>query len=65
MQTRNLALANAIHIRCLSILCDKVFTKEDWIDMGDAGMLGGAIEKVHLSYYILFFSLLTVKNELT
>lgn len=43
MQIRNIALANAIHIRLLSILGDKIFTKEDWIDMGDAGILGGVV----------------------
>ena len=43
MKMRNLALANAIHMRRLSVLCDKIFIKEDWIDMGDAGILGKVI----------------------
>lgn len=43
MQMRNLAVANAIHIRLLSILGNKDYKKEDWIDMGDAGILGGVV----------------------
>lgn len=41
MQMRNLVLANAI--RHLSVLCNKIFITEDWIDMGDAGILGKVI----------------------
>lgn len=43
MQMRNLAVPNAIPIRVLSILDNKDFKKEDWIDMGDAGILGGVV----------------------
>ena len=39
MQTRNPALANAIYSRRLSFLGDKIFIKEDWIGMGEAGVL--------------------------
>ena len=43
MQMRNLAVANAIHNRLLSILGYKNFKKEDWVDMGDAGIFGGVV----------------------
>ena len=43
MQMRNLALANAIHMRHLSVLYDKIFIKEDWIEMRDADILGKEI----------------------
>ena len=38
---RNLAVANAIHIRLLLTEGNKDFIKEDWIDMAEAGILGG------------------------
>ena len=43
MQMRNLALANAIHMRHLSVLYDNIFIKEDWIEMRDADILGKVI----------------------
>ena len=36
-------MANAIHMRHLSVLYDKIFIKEDWIEMRDADILGKVI----------------------